>query len=310
MCVFGEKIHGKSSCIMAGLIATILIFTMVAFAMQSGEALAQTAPSTMIQANSFIPPPGFSQARQDPSFVIHIPQTDLGSGSFEPRTISIPSGMTVIWFNDDQSEHSVTVNTTSSNLTSSNASDSGLIAPGGSYTHQFTSAGTYDYYDSQNPSSKGRIKVGSEFETGKNMDMLVGGNALPFNPSKLARVTLSFVPHASAATIPPDLSITYNVTISNSTKTLYKNQFEDSDGILDLELIPTSKSNITQHFVSWGPDLIDNEAVASDGVYHVQGPVLVDNGTYNIQVSIVAKSGNLPASPITDTFALPSSGGP
>jgi hypothetical protein len=47
------------------------------------------------------------------------------------------------------------------------------------------------------------------------------------------------------------------VTIANSTTTLYSNQFEDSDGILDLELVPSSASNHTQHFVTWGPDLTD-----------------------------------------------------
>jgi hypothetical protein len=117
------------------------------------------------------------------------------------------------------------------------------------------------------------------------------------------------VPHANAASIPPNLSITYNVTIANSTQTVYNNQFEDSDGILDLELIPMSRSNVTQHFITSGPDLIDREAVATDGVSHIQGPVLVDKGNYSIQVSIIAKSRNPLPSPISDTFILPSLGG-
>jgi plastocyanin len=275
------------------MVAAILLTTLSAAPVQS--AFSQT----------FNPQPGYSQVRQDPSYAVRIPFTDLGSAPYEPTTISIPTGMTVIWFNEDQSEHSVTA----SSAPQGAAFDSGLIAPGGFFTHTFSVPGIYDYDDSANPSSKGRIKVGSEFEAGSNMDMLIGGNALPFNSSRLERVTLSFVPHESAAVIPPDLSLTYNVTISNSTSTLFSDQFDDSDGVLDLELVPSIGPNGTAgHFVSSGPDLTDNEGVAGDGTYHIQGPVLVKDDTYTIQVSIVAENNsNLPA-PVSDTFTLPPAG--
>jgi hypothetical protein len=107
------------------------------------------------------------------------------------------------------------------------------------------------------PLSKGSIKMGGEFEGGQNMDILIEEDVLPFNSSKPRRITVSFVPKSNATTILSSLSITYNVTIANSTTTLYSNQFEDSDGILDLELVPSSASNHTQHFVTWGPDLTD-----------------------------------------------------
>lgn len=45
--------------------------------------------------------------------------SDSGFTSFEPGTISIPANMTVIWFNnddDDDAEHSVTVNTGNSTI--------------------------------------------------------------------------------------------------------------------------------------------------------------------------------------------------
>ncbi len=303
-----KKIISRSSYFIPGLIATLLLSTIVASSILAGEAFAQAPMTTTptITTGTFNPPPGYNQVRQNPAFAVHIRFSDLGFSPFDPRSISIPVGMTVIWFNDDQSMHSVTMNTTSSNVTSpADTFDSGLIVPGGSFMHQFTSPGTYVYYDNQNPAAKGSVKVGNQFETGNNMDMLVGGNALPFNSSKLSSMTLTFVPHASAAKIPPNLSITFGVTIANSTQTLFTHQFEDSDGILDLELVPTSKSNFTQHFTTWGPDLLNNEAVASDGTYHVQGPVLVDNSLYTIRVSIIAISRTLLPSPITDTFVLP-----
>ena len=97
----------------------------------------------------------------------------------------------------------------------------------------------------------------SEFESGQNMDMLIEEDVLLFNSSEPRRITLSFVPKSNTTTILPSLSIIRNVTIANSTTMLYTNQFEDSDGILDLELVPSSASNHTQHFVTWGPDLTD-----------------------------------------------------
>lgn len=250
----------------------------------------------------FVAPSGYDQAREDPSYAIVIPFSDLGTSPFEPASISIPANMSVIWFNEDDSQHSVTFNDTSPE-----AIDSGPLAQGDIFIHKFSIPGIYDYYDSQNPTSKGRINVGSEIESGQNMDMLVGGNALPFEAGKIGRTTLSFVPMSNVTTIPPTLSITYNVTITNSTGVIYSNQFDDSDGILDLELIPSNRAmNQTAHFITWGPDLTDQEGVASDGVYHVQGPVLTKNEDYTIKVSIVAIDNAAQPQPPSDVFLLSS----
>jgi plastocyanin len=258
----------------------------------------------------FLAPTGYEQAREDPSYAVTIPFTDLGASQFEPQVISIPANMTVIWFNEDQSPHSVTVNASNSTVPASEQFDSDLIDPNsGSFIHKFTVPGVYDYYDSTNPSSKGRVNVGGEYESGQNMDMLVGGNALPFEAGKIGRTTFSFVPKSNVTAIPPTLSITFNVTIANSTDTLYSNQFDDSDGILDLELIPSSRTLSNQtapHFLTWGPDLTDQEGVASDGTYHVQGPVMVNNDDYTISVSIVAIDDVNQPVPPSDNFLLPS----
>jgi hypothetical protein len=168
------------------------------------------------------------------------------------------------------------------------------------------------------------------------MNMLVGGDALPFEAGKVGRTTFSFVPNDNVTTIPPSLSITYNVAIADSTGTeLYSGQFDDSDGILDLELIPSSRSlpssssnqtttttassnqttsssssssnqTTASSFVTWGPDLTDQEGVASDGVYHVQGPVLTENEDYTITVSIASIDDTIQSQPPSDDFLLPS----
>jgi hypothetical protein len=136
------------------------------------------------------------------------------------------------------------------------------------------------------------------------------------------------------------LSITYNVAIADTNGTeLYSGQFDDSDGILDLELIPSSRSlsssssssnqtttttttassnqtasssssssnqTTASNFVTWGPDLTDQEGVASDGAYHVQGPVLTENEDYTITVSIASIDDAIQAQPPSDDFLLPS----
>jgi plastocyanin len=313
-----------------------------ATSLQQGESssLSTREGNLFQQIEQFLAPSGYEQAREDPSYSINIPFTELGFSQFEPSDISIPTNMGVVWFNDDDSQHSVTFNDTSPE-----AIAPADIAPGGFFIHKFTVPGTYDYYDSDNPSSKGRIKVGSEFEPGQNMDMLVGGDALPFEAGKVGRTTFSFVPKDNVTTIPPTLSITYSVTIADSTgTTLYSNQFDDSDGILDLELVPSSRSlsssssNQTSpstsanqtttgaaatnqtatttagaqeqqqsQFITWGPDLTDQEGVASDGAYHVQGPVMTENQDYTITVSITSIDNAAPSQPPSDSFVLPSS---
>ena len=287
----------------------------------SNSSITQDISSLFKGIQEFLAPSGYEQAREDPSYAINIPPTELGYSQFEPSDISIPTNMGVVWFNDDDSEHSVTFNETSPE-----AIDPGTIAPGGFFIHQFSTPGIYEYYDDQNPSAKGRINVGGEFESGQYMNMLVGGDALPFEAGKVGRTTFSFVPNDNVTTIPPSLSITYNVAIADSNGTeLYSGQFDDSDGILDLELIPSSRSlsssssnqttttiaassnqTTASNFVTWGPDLTDQEGVASDGVYHVQGPVLTENEDYTITVSISSIDDTIQQQPPSDDFLLPS----
>jgi hypothetical protein len=105
---------------------------------------------------------------------------------------------------------------------------------------------------------------------------------------------------------------------------LCSSQFDDSDGILDLELIPSSRSlsssnqtttmtsssssnqTALSNFVTWGPDLTDQEGVASDGAFHVQGPVMTENEDYTITVSITSIDDAVQPQPPSDDFLLPS----
>lgn len=72
------------------------------------------------QLQEFLELSGYERAREDLSYAVinQILFSDSGFTSFEPGTISIPADMTVIWFNndDDDAEHSVTVNTGNSTI--------------------------------------------------------------------------------------------------------------------------------------------------------------------------------------------------
>jgi plastocyanin len=97
----------------------------------------------------FLAPSGYEQAREDPSYAINIPFSEVGYSPFEPSDISIPANMGVVWFNDDDSLHSVTFNETSPEPI-----DPGTIAPGGFFIHKFSTPGIYDYYDGVNPNQR------------------------------------------------------------------------------------------------------------------------------------------------------------
>src|ERR687885_249827 len=68
-------------------------------------AQAQTASQDL--AGTTFPPPVFSTIRSQPAYVVNIPFSSEGKAVFEPKEISIPTGMTVIWFNNDEGQHTV-----------------------------------------------------------------------------------------------------------------------------------------------------------------------------------------------------------
>ncbi len=75
-----------------------------------------------------------------------------GQNTFDPATITIPAGSTVNWVNDGTTAQSVTFDPTFAGtkgdivLPAGVAPfDSGMIAPGQTWTHSFPTPGTYKY---------------------------------------------------------------------------------------------------------------------------------------------------------------------
>ena len=65
----------------------------------------------------------------------------LVNTAYNPATLTITHGTTVTWQNADSYGHSVT-----SSAGSPDTYDSGTIAAGGTFSHMFATAGTYNYY--------------------------------------------------------------------------------------------------------------------------------------------------------------------
>lgn len=74
--------------------------------------------------------------------------------AFVPSSITVSAGTTITWINKDNITHTVTSDT---GVTPS--FNSGNIGSGGSYPHNFTTAGTYTYHCSIHPSMMGRVIV-------------------------------------------------------------------------------------------------------------------------------------------------------
>ena len=69
--------------------------------------------------------------------------------SFEPATLDVAAGATVVWTNDGQAPHTVT----------GDFADSGVLEPGQTFSHTFAESGEFGYVCSIHPQMTGTIRV-------------------------------------------------------------------------------------------------------------------------------------------------------
>jgi len=72
--------------------------------------------------------------------------------AFDPATLTIPVGASVIWTNKDSVQHTIVSD-------SGNEINSDAISQGETYVHTFNTPGTYTYHCGIHPSMKGTIIV-------------------------------------------------------------------------------------------------------------------------------------------------------
>jgi plastocyanin len=70
---------------------------------------------------------------------------------FNPPSIEVGAGETVVWINNDDRDHTVAAD--------DDSFDSGKIGAGESYKHTFDKAGKYSYHCAYHPRMKGRVTV-------------------------------------------------------------------------------------------------------------------------------------------------------
>jgi plastocyanin len=75
----------------------------------------------------------------------------MSNSVFSPSNLTVIAGSTVTWMNDDNKIHAVT--------TADGSINSGDIAVGSSFTKTFSSAGTFNYFDSHNANMTGILTV-------------------------------------------------------------------------------------------------------------------------------------------------------
>lgn len=77
---------------------------------------------------------------------------------FDPATITIKAGTTVIWVNNDSVPHKI-VSGSSASDTNPSLFSSDNLAQGESYSYTFATVGTFDYFCQIHPLMKGKVVV-------------------------------------------------------------------------------------------------------------------------------------------------------
>ena len=110
-----------------------------------------TSPASSTPAPS--PSPATPSASGAPSSSVSIPvgASVLGTAAFAPDGLTVDAGTTVTWTNTDSVAHTSTSDAT--------GWDSGIVAPGGQFSHSFQTAGTFRYHCAIHPGMVGTVVV-------------------------------------------------------------------------------------------------------------------------------------------------------
>jgi len=121
-----------------------------------------------------IAPPAFADhttAEVDMAIGSSVVGCETTNECYIPHMVTIDVGGEVMWNNIDAMAHTVTAGTPTEGL--SEHFDSGLVAPGARFSHEFTEAGTFDYFCIVHPWMVGAVMVSSE-ETHGDMEEMEG----------------------------------------------------------------------------------------------------------------------------------------
>ena len=118
----------------SALLAAAVVFGLVASACASTAPAASTArPTQSVSAAPVTATPASTTSADDKTVVVQ-----LGEHFFDPSSITVRVGTTVVWRNNGQQTHDIHAR--------DGSFDSPLLNPGNTFTFTFTKPGLYPYY--------------------------------------------------------------------------------------------------------------------------------------------------------------------
>lgn len=97
---------------------------------------------------------GYGPVPTDNQAPVGTNQVNIQNLAYSPANITVNSGSTVTWTNNDSVDHTVT-----SQAGENYSFDSGIISPDGTYQYTFDNVGTYSYYCTVHPYMTGTVIV-------------------------------------------------------------------------------------------------------------------------------------------------------
>jgi plastocyanin len=99
--------------------------------------------------------------------------------AFDPPAITVPTGTTVAWTNDDAPPHTVT--------STDGPFDSGILDPGGSFSFTFNEPGTFDYVCQLHPQMQGTVTAEGDAVASASQASAAGGQTESTTPQAAAQ---------------------------------------------------------------------------------------------------------------------------
>ncbi|MBI5133628.1 MAG: hypothetical protein HZA83_02845 [Thaumarchaeota archaeon] len=237
---------------------------------------------------------------------------------YDPKDVTIAVGATVEWENKDSAGHTVTSGNPGDSdfgaLFDSTKDPAGfLIKPEGSWKYTFDKAGEFPYFCQVHPWMLGKVTVSEAAATppttpppsppmegtmltGEKIDLTVNPS-LPFDRTMSQKVMLTFTSKGDGGKAIQHTD--WAITISMNGKEVFKENFHDHDGTLDLEVTPEQMSM----FDVGKPSTDDpNKLVTSS--FPVSGPLFMDNGKYEVNAQITGIEFKPLSTPITQNFSI------
>jgi plastocyanin len=126
------------------ILSLALVLTVVVAVSCQSEAPAQAPP---VPSNGLPLAPTSEEPPATPPQI----EVAIDGLAFIPATYNVPVGTTVLWFNNDSVDHTVTAR--------DNSFDSGNLSPGDTFKYTFERSGTLEYYCMIHPSMVGKITI-------------------------------------------------------------------------------------------------------------------------------------------------------